>query len=196
MSVRDDPGPPPWALRIEPLVDDESGQPRADHLESKFRRLEDVVARIVAARQEPVGEQHREERDEERSEQIQERLVVPQVDDQRTDGCHQGHPADEHALRHARQQVLQADRSGVDVRERLIALVHGQREQGQHACGAARRDCRQQGGRVTDVARQRDHRAECEQRDRRHEVPEPRHSRSRPPGSARSACSRQREASS
>ena len=82
-------------------------------------------------------------------------------------------PPTSSALRHARQQVLQADRSGVDVRERLIALVHGQREQGQHACGAARGDRGQQGGRVADVAGQRDHRAEGEQRDRRHEVAEP-----------------------
>ena len=70
-------------VRIQPLVDAEAGQPRHDHLESKLGRVEHVLAAVAAAREQPVGEQHPEQRDEERAEQEEERLVVPQIDRQR-----------------------------------------------------------------------------------------------------------------
>ena len=94
----------------------------------------------MAAREQPICEEHREQRHEERAEQIQEVLVVAEVDDQRADRRHQGEAADQQALRELRQEVLQADRARVDVGERLVALVHRQREQREDARRAAGRD--------------------------------------------------------
>jgi len=47
---------------------------------------------------------------------------------------------DEQALRHARQEVLEAHRTRIDVRERLVALVDRQREEREHARRTARCD--------------------------------------------------------
>ena len=163
------------ALGIQPLVEAEAGDPGDDRREADLGPGEHVLASVVAPGEQPVGEQHPEERHEERPEQEQERLVVPQVDEQRPDRvATPAVPAIKRSLRHLRQQILQRDGARVDVRERLVALVHGQREQREHARGPARGDRRQEPGRIADRARHRDHRAQPEERDRRHEVAEPR----------------------
>ena len=107
-------------------------------------RLEDVRAGVARAGQQPVGEQHAEQRHEERAEHEQERLVLRPRDQQGADRGRGRSQRDQQALRHARQHVLERDGRRVDVRERLVGLVHGEREQREPRGEAAGRDGRHQ----------------------------------------------------
>jgi hypothetical protein len=105
----------------------------------------------VAAGEQPVGEQDAEERDEERAEQEEERLVVAEVDEERS-ACRDGRRGpDERPLRDLGKQVLQRDGAGVDVGKRLVALVDREREQGEQARQPARGDGRQERRSVADL---------------------------------------------
>src|SRR5258708_6588911 len=81
MELREQPRPEaePLCLR-DPLVEAEAADPRQDHPGPPDRSAEDVVAVVVTARDEPVGEQHAEERHEERAEQEEKLLVLREVD--------------------------------------------------------------------------------------------------------------------
>src|SRR5215210_5358463 len=121
----DDVRPPRRTERglVQPVVEHESGQPRQEQLRAPRRRSEDLASGVAGSGSEPVGEQDAEERHEERAQQQQERLVVPQVHEQRADGGEDCDRGDEQPLGHVREHVLQRHRSRVDVRERLVGLV-------------------------------------------------------------------------
>ena len=157
---------------------------------------EDVVAPVVTAREQPVGEEDARRAGRRTSRAGRGTAGSSAGRHERAGGRDRPRPRDEQPLRDPRHEVLQADRARVDVRERLVALVDGEREQCEHARRAAGGDRGQQAGRVADVARHRDHGAEREERDRRQEVAERPRSRSRRGACGRSGCSRRRAASS
>src|SRR5581483_5037677 len=99
----------PARLR-DPLVEAEPAEPGGDHPRAPGRAAEDVGFGVVAAGDEPVGEQDAEERYEERSEQKQELLVLREVDPERDRRRRDGDEDDEQPLRHARDEVLQRHR--------------------------------------------------------------------------------------
>src|SRR5581483_4435924 len=68
VRVGDEPRPPGGAHRREPLVEAEAGDPCEHELRPHVRRGEDRGPVVVTTGQEPVGEEHAEERDEERPE--------------------------------------------------------------------------------------------------------------------------------
>src|SRR5581483_869596 len=81
MQVGKEVRPEPEAARLrKPLVQAEAHEPRSDHPRPPCRPVEDVALRVMPPRDEPVGEQHAEERHEERPEQEQELLVLREVD--------------------------------------------------------------------------------------------------------------------
>ena len=128
----------------------------------------------MAAVQQPVGEQNAEERHEEGAEQEQELLVLGQVDHERDPGCQRGDADDQCPLRRARHDVLDRDGGRVDVRERLVGLVHREREQGDHAADPAGGDRRQYRSRPVDLGvREHEDRAEAELEERRQEIADP-----------------------
>ena len=126
-------------------------------------------ARVVAPGDEPVGEQHAEERHEERAEQQQELLVAREVDAERDRRSRAPRRSTISRRCDARgSEVLQRHRGRVDVRERLVGLVDRQREQREERADAARGDGREHVGRAAD-RRMREHedRAEAELEERR-----------------------------
>ena len=91
------------------------------------------------------------------------------------------HPDDQQPLRRARDVVLQRDRGRVDVRERLVGLVDGQREEREDRADAARGDGREDVGRTGDRrVREHEDRAEAELEERRQEIAESRADERRP----------------
>ena len=189
-SVRDEPRPPAWADRIQPLVEREAGEPRdapsraAPRARRRCRPARSGAPQAASRRAARRTAARRMSRagtgtagscaGRSRARRSSRRLQFPRRG----------------ALRHAGHEVLQADRAGVDVRKRLVALVHGQREQREDTRRPARRDRGEQRRRVADVPRHGDHRTQAEERDRRDEVaepgpPEPRRARAR---DARTAC--------
>ncbi len=127
-----------------------------------------------------MREQHAEQRHEERPEQEEEVLVAPQVERERPDRRGDGDERDERPLRHTGGEILERDRGRVDVRERLVGLVDGDREHGE-SCGEPRADDR--GGQLRGIgepAGQHEQHAEHEHPGRRDEVAEP----CAPPGRA------------
>ena len=79
---------------------------------------------------------------------------------------------DQQPLRHPRHHVLERDGGRVDVRERLVALVHGHREEGEHRHDPAGDDRRRQLRRVGDVAGEQQEHAERVEPDDRDQVPD------------------------
>jgi hypothetical protein len=157
---------------VEPFVDEEPDQPRGDAARSQCGPVEDVLARVVQAAQQPVGDEHAEQRDEDSPEQEQEALVAAHVDRERCTRRDHRCADDQQALRHARNEVLRRDGRRVDVGERLVRLVDGQREQRQRGGGAAAGDRGQDQFRVVrvDAAREHENRAEAELEERGQEV--------------------------
>src|SRR5204862_2748993 len=83
VRVADQVGPPRRSGRLKPLVGREPEEPRGDSAEANARPSEEIVPRVRGAREQPVGEQHAEERYEERAEQVEEVEVVAEVDHER-----------------------------------------------------------------------------------------------------------------
>ena len=128
-------------LRLrEPLVDREAGEPRGDHPGPEGRRPEDVVGVVVRAVQQPVREQHAEQRHEEGAEEQEELLVVGEVEHERAERSDHGRADNEPPLGRVWAHVLRGDRGRVDVRERLVGLVDRQGEQREEARDTAGRD--------------------------------------------------------
>src|SRR5689334_5754404 len=83
MEMGDEAGPPIRPDRRQPLIQREADEPRADHSRPNLRNDEDVVAFVVPPREQPVRQEHGEQRHEERAQEVQEVLIVAKVDDQR-----------------------------------------------------------------------------------------------------------------
>ena len=173
VGVRDEPRPPARAVGVEPLVEAEAGEPCRDRpgAERRARR-----------RRRPAGTG---------APRAANRRAGRRRAARRTTRAGRGTAGSSAGRRAARRPSPMAavaatssrwgtagtrfcseTAPGVHVRERLVALVHGQREQGEQARGAARSDRGQKPRRVADLPRHRDHRAEREERDRRDEVAE------------------------
>ena len=87
VEPREEVRPEAEILRLrEPLVDGEAGEPGDDHPRPERGRAEDVVGLVVRAVQQPVGEQHAEQRHEEGAQEQEELLVVGEVEHERGDG--------------------------------------------------------------------------------------------------------------
>ena len=126
-----------------------------------------------------MTKEHSEERDEDRAEQQQEALVRRQLDGQGAEDADRRGHRDEQSNRELGEEVLQRDRRGVGVRERVVRLADRQREQRRQR-HAARGDGGQEPGRLGEVAREQQDRAEREQQHVRERVADP-----VPPESAR-----------
>ena len=126
---------------VQPLVEQEAGAPRRRAPGPHERPLEEVRARVRHPAQQPVRRQHAEQRDEHGAEQQQEPLVAgacrsrarrwsPRSRRRRSvDRC-----------RTRVRMFCKRDGGRVLVRERLVRLVHGQREQRDRRGGASARD--------------------------------------------------------
>ena len=119
--------------------------------------------------------QDAQQRDEDRAQEQQEPLVAAHVDREGAERRDRRRRRDQRALRNAREQVLRRDRARVDVREGLVRLVHGEREQGEGGRGTSARDRGQDQLRMVrvDSARQHEDRAEPELEQGREQVAEP-----------------------
>src|SRR6266540_4054490 len=71
---------------VEPLVDEEAGDPGRDHPRPYGRPGEDVVVRVPAAPSKPIGDENTEERHEEGAEEVEELRVLRQVEGERAAG--------------------------------------------------------------------------------------------------------------
>ena len=123
--------------------------------------------------------EHAEQRHEHRSQQEQELLVAAHVNCQRAGRGRDGCSDDQRALRDAREEILGRDRRRVHVRERLVCLVDGQREQRERRRSAATGDRGQDQLRVLrepvqiEAAGQNEDRAEPELEEGREQVADP-----------------------
>ena len=144
-----------WPDRRQPLVEAEAHDPGCEPLEPDGGAVEDVLAVVVRAAQQPVGEEDPEERNEDRAEEQQEVLVVPQVDHHRAGRGDRADEDDQQPLREPRQQVLERHGRRIDVREGLVRFVDGEREEGEDS-GASGGDRGGERLRVADAAGEHD----------------------------------------
>ena len=128
----------------------------------------------------PVGQEHREERDEARAEQEEEGLEARQLEHERAERPERRRQDYEEPLRSAGHEVLQRDRTRVGVRERLVGLRGRQRDEREERDEPTGRDRGRQRGGIGDVAGQEHDRAEREQQRVRDPVAEARPPERRP----------------
>ena len=79
-------------------IEAEADEPGEDHLRPERRAAEDLLAGVVPALEQPVGDQDAEQRDEERAEQEEEGGELGQVEDERAGGRDGRAPDDQEPL--------------------------------------------------------------------------------------------------